>query len=473
MSGYSRNTIVALYFLFFLLGSSCKKFVEVEAPPTAIFSSAVFSDDVNATSAVLAIYNNMMSGGGGRFSSGSTSITELTGLTGDEFINYSADPTQGEFYTNSLESKNYIVNYLWTEFYGYIYDANTILEGLSSSKTITEQTKTELQGETKFIRAFCYFYLINLFGEVPLVLSSNYSQNALAGRASKDQIYQQIIMDLKDAEVKLSISYLDANNQPTTERVRPNKYTAMALLSRVDLYAGDFSNAETEASGVINQMDIYDTVSLDNVFLKNNEEVIWSLQAEIPQYNAYDGTAFIITGIPSNVALSDHLLNAFEPGDKRRDHWVGSITPDGQTYYFPFKYKVIYLPSPTTPPTEYLVVFRLAEQYLVRAEARAEQDDLAGAADDLNMIRARAGLSNTSASSRIELLAAILHESQVEFFAEWGHRWFDLKRTDNIDTVMETIAPLKGGSWSSFKAIYPIPQTDVGRDPNLPQNPGY
>jgi hypothetical protein len=121
------------------------------------------------------------------------------------------------------------------------------------------------------------------------------------------------------------------------------------------------------------------------------------------------------------------------------------------------------------------MVLRLAEQYLIRAEAEANEGDSTDAIDDLNVIRNRALLPNYSANVNGSLLSAILHERQVELFTEWGHRWFDLIRTNSADSVMGIIAPLKHGSWNdnNDQELYPIPQTARNLDMNLTQNPGY
>jgi hypothetical protein len=89
------------------------------------------------------------------------------------------------------------------------------------------------------------------------------------------------------------------------------------------------------------------------------------------------------------------------------------------------------------------------------------------------MIRARAGLPNTTASDQNSLLTAILQERRVELFTEWGHRWLDLKRTNLIDQVMSSAAIQKGGTWNSNKALFPIPKSEILLDPQLEQNPGF
>jgi hypothetical protein len=116
---------------------------------------------------------------------------------------------------------------------------------------------------------------------------------------------------------------------------------------------------------------------------------------------------------------------------------------------------------------------RLGEQYLIRAEARVQQNDITGAISDLNLIRKRAGLPGTLANDKASLLAAIMHERQVEMFTEWGNRWLDLKRTKSVDTIMNIVAPAKNTTWNSNWQWYPIPVNDIIQDPNLVQNDGY
>jgi hypothetical protein len=123
--------------------------------------------------------------------------------------------------------------------------------------------------------------------------------------------------------------------------------------------------------------------------------------------------------------------------------------------------------------SEYYMVLRLAEQYLIRAEARAHLRNLPGAIADLDSIRNRAGLPLISitnpAITREELLIAIQQERQTELFAEWGHRWFDLKRTKQADAVLKD----RKSSWNSTDTLYPVPASERILNPNLTQNDGY
>jgi hypothetical protein len=215
-----------------------------------------------------------------------------------------------------------------------------------------------------------------------------------------------------------------------------------------------------------------------SVFLKNSTEAIWQLSTPLPtpSLNTEDAQDFILISAPgtgelNSTTISPQLLNSFEPGDLRRTNWIDSF----QTYYFPYKYQAYN----TSTVTEYTMVLRLAEQYLIRAETEAQLNNLTSAANDLNVIRNRAGLSSISdsiASSQTTLLSAILHERQVELFTEWGHRWFDLIRSGTVNSVMgnpENVCKSKGGVWSPTSALYPIPETELAADPNLTQNTGY
>ncbi len=162
-------------------------------------------------------------------------------------------------------------------------------------------------------------------------------------------------------------------------------------------------------------------------------------------------------------------MNAFEAGDLRRKNWVDSSVVDGNVYYFPFKYKVNYNPT----ILEDIMVLRISEQYLIRAEARAHKNlELTGAVNDLNIVRQRAGLPALSDNlSQDEILAATMKERRVELFTEWGNRWLDLKRSNMADSVLSAE---KGQSWQSTDTLYPIPFNEIQTNVYLKhKNPGY
>ena len=452
----------------------CKKFVEIPPPLNKMASTSVFNDNSTATAAQTAIYASM-------FNDQSVFKIQLySGLSGDELTNYSGVLIQKDLFSNKLSVINDAgqIEPSWKTPYNYIYQANAIIEGIQNSLSINDAVKKQLIGEAKFMRAFWHFYLTNLFGPVPIITKTNYTLNAIVSNSSQEEVYKQAIADLKDAQSLLNADFVDASDTLiTTERVRPTQSAARALLARIYLYIGDWSNAEAQASLVIGNSALFNLVSLDEVFLMNSNEAIWQLQASPTAFYTQDGNFFILKTAPARggfrIALSNQLVNSFEPGDNRKISWVGSYKdmPSGTFYYYPHKYKAN---NTSSSISEYQMVLRLAEQYLIRAEARAKQGNIDGAQSDLNRIRNRAGLTDIVTSDQQFLLNSILHERQVELFTEWGNRWFDLKRTGSIDSVMKIVTPQKGGdSWNSYQQFYPIPVTDIQNNINLKQTPGY
>jgi hypothetical protein len=470
MKSIYKSIAVVTLIIGFITG--CKKFVEIPPPETQLVTTGVFSNSASATAATTAIYSQMYSNWV------SYTISQSTGLLGDELTGYSTFTPQTQYYENAMIATK--ANGEWANAYNYIYQANAIITALNNNAAISAAVIQQLTGEAAFIRAFWFFYLTNCYGDVPLITTTDYRVNGTMARTPKSEVMQQVVADLKDAKELLSSNFVDASDTLTTEdRVRPTKWAATALLARVYLYTGDWANAEVQATTVITNTDQFGLEpDLNSVFFKNSKEAIWQITTPLPayDYNTQDGFYYILLGAPSNAnygssTLSPQLLNSFDSADQRKANWVSSISENGTDYYFPYKYKV----SMSQDITEFTMVLRLAEQYLIRAEARAQQNNLSGAQADLNVIRTRAGLPNTTATTQTGLLSAILNERQWELFTEWGHRWFDLIRTNNINAVMRVLTPLKGGTWDPdcHQALYPIPQSDRNANPNLSQNTGY
>ena len=286
-------------------------------------------------------------------------------------------------------------------------------------------------------------------------------QSGLFHRCGDRLAYTQIIKDLQEAKNLLPENYDAAG------RTRPNKWAAAALLARVYLYRQSWAQAEGEATEVINAPAYTLLNNPNDVFLAASKEAIWQLVPVNVGFNTAEGNAFVPASatVKPAYAATAALLNAFEPGDTRRTAWLKANTISSVAYYFPFKYKV----RSGTALTEYNTVLRLAELYLVRAEARTRQNKLPEAQQDLNVIRSRASLPNTTATTEAGLVLAIEKERQTELFAEWGHRWLDLKRTGRIDAVLSAAKP----GWQSTAALYPIPLAELLANPFLTQNPGY
>lgn len=457
---YIHKGIVNGVVLMSLIINGCVDFVQIDPPRTDLVKSTVFSNEATAHAAMVDIYYGLRSAG---FASGnSSSITYYATYSADEQINYSTQPNQ-EFNDNELTSGNPFILNLWSEMYNAIYKSNAIIEGVNTSQNLSETVKLQLDGEAKFIRAFCYFYLVNLFGDVPLVRSTDYQINAKIGRTQAQSVYDQIIQDLKDAQNHLPQDYAFASN----ERVRANHGAATALLARVYLMIQNWEAAEAEATKLIENTQQYALMSdLNDVFSKNNTEAIFQLHNTFRpgEWSTFRVSAAI--GFPHNGVLRPEFESNFQPEDQRRNKWLRTIQIGESTYLFPGKYKN------ATTSADYSTLFRLAEIFLIRSEARAHQDNLTGSQEDLNVIRNRAGLSNTAASDKESLLIAIEHERVLELFTEQGLRWLDLKRTNRADLVL---SPLKGNNWQPTDVLYPLPEYELLNNPALfgAQNPGY
>lgn len=343
-----------------------------------------------------------------------------------------------------------------------------MIEALKKSKNVRSVIKEKLTAEAKFIRAFCHFYLVNLFGEVPIVTNVDYRTNSIISRSSINSVYEFIIGDLTDASSYLNDDYLTGNNSISNERVRPNLSGVNALLAKAYLYTGNYSKAEETATKIISKSNTYSLLTdLNSVFLKNSKEAIWQLMVTAPLRNSRIGFDLILTSTPSSVSLRPSILNEFENSDKRLNSWINSITIGSQRYYFPFKYKI---GQNATSVIEYTMIFRLSEIYFIRSEARGRQSNLLGAYQDLNTIRVRAGLIPLAPTTLTDLLNQLNKERHLELFAELGDRWLNLKRSNSINQVMTSV---KGSNWATTDQLYPIPLQEILRNASLTQNPGY
>lgn len=457
-------TIIAIYSQF-----SCENFVEVDNPDQKIVSESVFSNDQTATRAVIGIYNELFDSD---FSSGGfRSVTMLGSLSSGEFQTSTLNNEMIEFEENEITVDNSYNLGLWSSAYNIIYMCNSVIDGLDKYNGVSTEIQDKLKGEVQFIRAFTYFYLVNLYGEVPLILSTDYQENALASRNGIEEIYSVIISDLEKAISTLGSTYEDG------ERIRVNKITAMALLARVHLYLENWEQAERYSTGVINHKDKFTLMSnLDEVFLANSKEAIWQISPAgrgTFSYVTNEANVFILTNPPPQsqqpILLSDDIISIFSKSDFRHDQWIGVLQEENESYYYPYKYKI----NNSESIIEYSTLLRLAEQYLIRAEARAYQGKLTGGVSDLDKIRERANLDLIAKLKpnigKEDLLDSIHVERQRELFAEWGHRWLDLKRTRMTSEILSAKKEL----WKDTDVLYPIPELERSKNPNLTQNMGY
>jgi len=439
---------------------SCSDFVEVDAPKNILISETVFNDPATVESALANIYFKIREEG---MVSGNLGLTTSMGIYSDELDYYGFDSSYSQFYNHNVIAGNNTILGWWSHAYNIIYSANDIIKGVENSDVLTLEEKDRFKGQALFVRAYFHSLLVNIYGDIPYITTTDYRENNEVSRLPLVDVYDNIITDLTDA-----VDLLEVMEGNSGERVLPGQDVAKALLARMYLYTEQWELAASMAT------DLIDTYSLEmdinHIFLKASPETIWQLKPGDTPRNTQEANQLVIQFIPGQIyALSDTFLQAFEAGDLRYTNWVGSIsnTDNTVTLHFAHKYKALFT---ETESLEYSILFRLAEQYLIRAEARAHLGSIPGAQEDINAIRNRAGLANTLANNISDVLEAIIHERRVELFTEQGHRWFDLKRTGNASEVLSSIKP----NWQGTDILFPIPETELETNPNLlPQNSGY
>jgi starch-binding outer membrane protein, SusD/RagB family len=455
--------------LLFGIGlTGCNKLIEIGTPENQLVTANVYKDTITMEAAMLGLYSKIANFNTALDVGTATSL--FNGLSADEGYYYPA-AIYDEFKNNALTPNVFYLDGYWANWYNIIYAANAIMEGGNASASLPDAYKARTTGEAKFIRALCYFYLVNEFGNVPLVLTTNVSVSSVQARESVNVVYDQIEKDLTDA-----LAGLPANLQLYGgNRVRATTWAANALLARVYLFRGKWSQAATAAGTVIGNPGFFAMqTDLTKVFLANSTEGILQFVNGIPTSWMASNIGANATAVTPNFVLSDTLYKSFETNDARKTNWVGVKVFGGNNLPYPNKYRY----ASGVGAVEYAQLLRLAEQYLIRAEARTQLSQFTDAAADLNVVRNRAGLGNTTANDKATLLAAIEQECKIEFFVEWGHRWLDLKRwqgaaNTTVTRADEVLSVIKGAQWQSTDALYPIPQTARNVNTNLTQNSGY
>lgn len=369
--------------------------------------------------------------------------------------------THREFGLRTLTATNGAVLDIWEEAYDGINRANNVLDGIPNVFQPTDPLGGLYRGEALFIRALLYSILARAFGDVPLVTepSRGVSDASLVSRSPRADVYAAIVADLEEAVTLLPTQRVDG---------RATAAAATALLARVYLEIGQNALARDRASTVISNpayslmptfgQTVGSDLRVSFFATKNSVESIFELQYSVLDNNLQAFWFFTATlGGRWGYAPSQALYDAFEAGDVRRD---ASIGIDGSARRYANKYFRIDIGD------DNVIVLRLPEMYLIRAEANARlgASDVV-VRDDIDVVRNRAGLADlpTTITSQADLLNAVLQERRVELAFE-GHRFWDLRRHGLAETVL-TLAP--------ERLLWPIPQAELDVNPNLTQNPGY
>jgi hypothetical protein len=351
---------------------------------------------------------------------------------------------------NAVLPENGAVSDIWDSGYEGINIANNVIAKVPDMADMTDAEKNAALGELYFVRAFNHFSLLNWFGAIPIRTTPTIGATGLdVPRDPVAKVYDQIIADLTFAEQNLPAG---------GTKVRASRYAATALLARVYLYKGDYANARTKAADVIDHGG-YSLIDYADVFTDESAESIFEIdftelnRNRIAEYNfpkSLNGRR--------EVAPTASILAAYETGDARYD---ASIAFSG-TLAYPIKYDDLSLGA------DNVIILRLAEMYLIRAEAEANlEGSISAIQQDLDAVRSRARLPDTSANTYDQLLRAIERERRVEFAFE-GHRWFDLVRTGRAVDVLLTVSNVN-------QTLWPIPLTEIvtNKSDGMEQNPGY
>jgi hypothetical protein len=369
--------------------------------------------------------------------------------------------------TNDLLAQN------WRDSYKCIQKANVVLGRIDNITYQSTTTKNARIGEMKFIRALLYFNLVRTFGDVPLALTETTDPNAFfgQGRTVSTKVYDQIKKDLTEA-----IAVLPAT---TTQPGKVIKTAAQTLLGKVYLTLKDYANAKTQFDLVVTSAAHTLMANPSLVFAitnENNKEIIFSVQFTAGVNGNTEGSTMYqqfspsatVSGAKGHNLPTKSLYNLYASSDLRKGAYVGLASTGA-----PYSNKLV-KPTLITDGASDIVVLRYADVLLMLAETENELGNATPATNYLNQIRTRAGLTATTATTQEDIRAAIDLERRFELIGE-GHRWFDLLRTGNAVSVMNTWFTANNIliTIDAHHLLMPIPQGQIDTDPSIKQNSGY
>jgi hypothetical protein len=463
--------------LFLFIGitglPSCKKFLEVEAN-APLTEDKIFSSDGAAQAAIVGVYARFVSG----FSYSYGYMSRYVPLYGDELQPLSGASSDKPFYQLKITPSTTIVSEVWAAAYGHIYQCNKIIEKVGNSPNISNTVKQSLLAEAKFLRGWIYFHLANLFGDLPFATTPDFWINEKLTRTPASEIYDHIIADLETSLPFLPVNY-PVEKLTGSIPVRATRYAAMHLLARLHIWRGNWNKAQWYCSSIL-ESGKFSLPNTSHTFSLTSPEIILAFQISSPFFNTAEGYYF---GVADNdqasaLAMTASLASTFTSNDLRLRDWIKKVAIGGHDYFIPNKYKIY----KSEELKEISIVFRLAEVYLLRAEANINLGQEQDARTDINAIRTRAGLPVLSDHwANDELLRALQEEKQREFFAEWGLRFIDLKRwpsrinaTHKDSTLLDDVMRKeKPNLWQHFRQVFPIPAGEIKQMPSIQQNDQY
>ncbi|MCL6294531.1 RagB/SusD family nutrient uptake outer membrane protein [Jejuia spongiicola] len=465
-----KFNIITIALVSLVLGS-CSEKLDL-APITEKAASNFYSSESEIESAITGAYAQLQTGG--LYGLDLIGVGEIPGEDTFEEIAANDGGRFGQLDDFSTNAGNDLVGDIWRESFEGIQRVNIVLNRIDAIEFEDSNLKSIRIGEMKFLRGLLYFNLVRLYGDVPLVIEETTNPSDFFGqvRTPSSEVYVQIISDLNGAIQSL----------PTAKSSgRPAKGAAQSLLADVQMNMGNYSEAVTNLAAVVNS-NIYSlmptTSQIFGVANEGNSETLFEVQYASGVDGNSEGESAASQFRPSGTTAnakghnlpSAEFVALYESGDTRKDDFVG-LDVVANPFYFSLKYEVS-ATGANDGGSDHIVI-RYADVLLKYAEALNESGG-ANAAQYLNMVRNRAGLANTTATSQSELRDAIEMERRLEFIGE-GHRWFDLKRTGKAIQTMNAwfAANSINVTIDTNNLILPIPQSQLDTDPALTQNSGY
>jgi len=476
MKRFNKYIMPILLVAIGLMFNQCDKDFLETLPVSSISVESYFKTAADAENALVGCYNGIA----GQI----WNLSVVLQVTSDNNYAGGDNPENFRFDNMIREAPGEYCTNAWNAHYETINRCNNILKfvpEIDDSKLDVGNRRAIIQGEATFLRAFAYFNLVRIWGDVPLTTTPTMSLDPAEinlSRSSVDAVYTQIIADLEN-----SINLLLPANDPSQQAGRATKGAARALLAQVyaTIASPDWNQVLTYCNAVIDHDGYQLLADYDHLFdgdHYNNSESIFEFQYQQPNAAQF---AYQLWASPSRSGdswrkfntPSEDLIQAFDDeGDVIRknssiyyedvgQYWVD---PDYGTIV-PFMNKWRH-PSGWSSEDNWYVI-RLAETYLLRAEAENELGNMPGALADLQVIRDRVNLPAKSLSTKEEVSEAILLERRLELAFEF-YRWFDLLRAG---IAIQTMQALGYTHADEYDVLFPIPQDERNRNPNLTQNP--
>ena len=492
-----KHTVALKLFAVLLLASasfsSCKKFLE-EDPKSNVTVANFYQTEGDAISAVNSIYAYLNSTSTGSTAGVYHSTFWVTqGLASDEMLNNQlAAPQYDQLATFTHTPQNSALEEVWAMHYKTITIANIAINRIPAIN-MNAALKARLIGEAKFLRGLMYFNLVRMFGDIPLIVEEN--APLTPAQATAEQVYAQVVTDLSEAAAVLPLSYAAGNG-----RGRATQGAANAILAKVYLTLKDWNNASIFAKKVIdsNQYELWeDFADVFKLSSRAGKEAIFSVGFGDAggAIIFWEVGQFLVRLLPTQLSEegvinaqgwqipTQHLYNDYEADDRRRE--VTFITeingPNGTTTIRPYIQKYwdrVAEPKGNESSNDFPVI-RYADVLLIYAEANNELGNTSIAHEYINKVRKRARFNGTTyvnavpdyvGLSKEQMRDAIIKERRLEFVAE-GQRWFDLARTNTLETKVPQAKP--GVTPAAKHYRFPIPQREIDLNPNLEQNDGY